>query len=55
LSTAHPCKFPDVLPDHVSKAIVIPGEVKNLDGKTKHAGSLGTDFEGFKKYLLKHG
>jgi threonine synthase len=55
LSTAHPCKFPDVLPDHVSKAIVIPEEVKGLEGKTKHAASLGTDFEGFKKYLLKNG
>ena len=55
LSTAHPCKFPDVLPDHVSKAIVIPDEVKGLEGKTKHAASLSTDFEGFKKYLLKNG
>ena len=55
LSTAHPCKFPDVLPDHVSKAIVVPEEMEDLEGKTKHAASLGTDFEGFKKYLLKHG
>lgn len=55
LSTAHPCKFPDVLPDHVSKAIEIPEEVQDLEGKTKHAASLGTDFEGFKKYLLKNG
>ena len=54
LSTAHPCKFPDVLPDHVSKAIVIPEEVKGLEGKTKHAASLGTDFEDFKKYLLEN-
>ena len=54
LSTAHPCKFPDVLPDHVSKAIVIPDEVKGLEGKTKHAASLGTDFEDFKKYLLEN-
>jgi len=44
-----------VLPDHVSKAIVIPDEVKGLEGKTKHAASLSTDFEGFKKYLLKNG
>ncbi|MBS1522218.1 MAG: threonine synthase [Bacteroidetes bacterium] len=55
LSTAHPCKFPDVLPDHVSKAIVIPEEVQGLEEKIKHAASLGTDFEGFKKYLLKNG
>ena len=54
LSTAHPCKFPDVLPNHVSKAIEIPEEVKGLEGKTRHAASLGTDFEGFRKYLLKN-
>jgi threonine synthase len=54
LSTAHPCKFPDVLPGHISKAIVIPEEVKGLEGKIKHATSLGADFEGFKKYLLEN-
>jgi len=54
LSTAHPCKFPDVLPAHVSKAIVIPEEVKGLEGKTKQAATLGTDFEDFKKYLLEN-
>lgn len=54
LSTAHPCKFPDVLPRHVAKAIEIPGEVQQLEGKTKQAASLGTDFEGFKRYLLKN-
>jgi threonine synthase len=54
LSTAHPCKFPDVLPGHVAKAIEIPGEVQQLEGKTKRAASLGTDFEGFKRYLLKN-
>ena len=53
LSTAHPCKFPDVLPEHVAKAIEIPGEVKELEGKSKQAASLGTDFEGFKRYLLE--
>jgi threonine synthase len=52
LSTAHPCKFPDVLPDHIAKAIEIPAEVKDLDGKVKQAASLGTGFEEFKRYLL---
>src|ERR1700759_1292251 len=33
LSTAHPCKFPDVLPGHIAKAIVIPDEVKELEGR----------------------
>lgn len=52
LSTAHPCKFPDVLPKHIAKAIEIPEEVKELEGKIKQAVSLGTGFEEFKSYLL---
>ena len=52
LSTAHPCKFPDVLPKHISREIVIPEQVKELEGKASNAASLGNDFEGFKKYLL---
>jgi len=52
LSTAHPCKFPDVLPKHISRQIVIPEQVKTLEGKNKHAAALGTDFESFKTYLL---
>ncbi|HEY4196304.1 MAG TPA: threonine synthase [Mucilaginibacter sp.] len=54
LSTAHPCKFPDVLPEHIAKAIEIPGEVQKLEGKTKHAAALGTGFEEFKRYLLEN-
>jgi threonine synthase len=54
LSTAHPCKFPDVLPEHVAKAIVIPAEVKDLEGKTKQAAALDTGFEEFKRYLLEN-
>lgn len=52
LSTAHPCKFPDVLPKHISREIVIPEQVKKLAKKTKHAVALGKDFEAFKSYLL---
>jgi threonine synthase len=54
LSTAHPCKFPDVLPDHIAKAIEIPEEVKELEGKVKQAAAMGTGFEEFKSYLLKN-
>jgi len=53
LSTAHPCKFPDVLPDHIAKAVVIPEEVKGLHGKVKQATHMGASFEEFKSYLLK--
>ena len=54
LSTAHPCKFPDVLPKHIAAEIVIPEQVKQLKGKRKHAVSLGKDFAGFKTYLLNN-
>jgi len=54
LSTAHPCKFPDVFPDHVAKKIDIPEQVSDLHKKKKHAVALGKDFEGFKDYLLKN-
>ncbi|MEO6851700.1 MAG: threonine synthase [Mucilaginibacter sp.] len=53
LSTAHPCKFPDVLPEHIAKAIEIPEEVKKLEGKAKKAAALGKGFEEFKEYLLE--
>ena len=52
LSTAHPCKFPDVLPKHIAAEIVIPEQVNNLKDKTRQAITLGTSFDGFKNYLL---
>lgn len=54
LSTAHPCKFPDVLPEHIAKAIVIPDAVKKLEGKAKKATAMDTDFGEFKRYLLEN-
>ncbi len=54
LSTAHPCKFLDVLPKHIARNVVIPEEVKELEGKVKQATSLGTSFEEFKRYLLEN-
>jgi len=53
LSTAHPCKFPEIFPDEILNAIVIPDEVKALEGKPRKTDSLGTEFSGFKEYLLK--
>lgn len=52
LSTAHPCKFPDVLPSPVAEAVEIPEQVRSLEYKNKQATALGKDFEGFKRYLL---
>ena len=52
LSTAHPCKFPDVFPESIAAKIAVPEQVKQLAKKEKHAVALGKDFAGFKAYLL---
>ncbi|RCH54971.1 threonine synthase [Mucilaginibacter hurinus] len=54
LSTAHPCKFPDVIPADIASNITIPASVKELEGKEKQAVQLPADFEAFKAYLLKN-
>ncbi|HWZ15236.1 MAG TPA: threonine synthase [Mucilaginibacter sp.] len=54
LSTAHPCKFPDVFPESISSKVDVPEQVKALTKKDKHLVALGKDFEGFKDYLLKN-
>ncbi|MDP2414249.1 threonine synthase [Daejeonella sp.] len=52
LSTAHPCKFPDIFPAEIAAEIDIPVQVKELEGKERISASLGNDFERFKAYLL---
>ena len=52
LSTAHPCKFPDVYPDSIAGKIDVPERVKELAEKHKLSVTLGKDFKGFKDYLL---
>ena len=52
LSTAHPCKFPDIFPAEIAAQIDIPEQVKELEGKERLSASLGKDFEGFKAFLL---
>jgi len=54
LSTAHPCKFPDVLPGSIARKVEVPEQVKQLAKKEKKAVALGKDFEGFKEYLLEN-
>ncbi|RYE18160.1 MAG: threonine synthase [Sphingobacteriales bacterium] len=54
LSTAHPCKFPDVIPAEIAAKIVVPESVKELEGKEKQAVQLPADFDAFKAYLLKN-
>ncbi len=52
LSTAHPCKFPDVFSPEIAAQIMVPKQVKELEGRKKDVVELNTDFEGFKAYLL---
>lgn len=54
LSTAHPCKFPEVFQPEIAKQIIIPAQVKALEGGEKAVTSLGTDFAGFKRYLVEN-
>ncbi|MCR8558032.1 threonine synthase [Mucilaginibacter sp. BJC16-A38] len=54
LSTAHPCKFPDVFPESIAAKIDIPEQVEDLAKKEKQATALGKGFEEFKKYLLEN-
>lgn len=52
LSTAHPCKFPDVIPDAFQHKIPIPNSVKELYTKEKQVIQMKSDFDQFKAYLL---
>jgi threonine synthase len=54
LSTAHPCKFPDVYTGEVAAHVEIPDQVKELQAKEKQSVALGKDFASFKDYLLKN-
>ncbi len=52
LSTAHPCKFPEVFPDEIRHLITVPQQVKELEGKAHQAVKMNNDFEAFRQYLL---
>ncbi len=52
LSTAHPCKFPAVFPEHLASEIEIPEEVLEMSAKDKNAVKMDASFETFKEYLL---
>ncbi|MEB0264091.1 threonine synthase, partial [Mucilaginibacter sp. 10I4] len=54
LSTAHPCKFPDVFTPEQADKINIPEQVNDLQQKAHYATSLGTSFGEFKGYLLNN-
>jgi len=52
LSTAHPCKFPDAIPEKIFADVRLPKGAEDLAGKPKLAIPLKVDYEGFREYLL---
>ncbi|RKR81540.1 threonine synthase [Mucilaginibacter gracilis] len=54
LATAHACKFPDVFPDEIHAAIVVPESVKEMQGKLPVVSTMGNDFDGFKWWLMEN-
>lgn len=54
LSTAHPCKFPDVFPADIEAEIIIPESVKEMQDKLPVISALGSDFDGFKWWLIEN-
>lgn len=54
LSTAHPCKFPDVFSSEKIAAISIPEQVKELENKPSKKDLLGTAYPAFKAWLLSN-
>ncbi|WP_295652507.1 threonine synthase [uncultured Mucilaginibacter sp.] len=55
LSTAHPCKFPEVFAPEISTKIVVPASVLEMEGKASLSVPLGKGFDGFKAWLLGNG
>ncbi|UEG53283.1 threonine synthase [Mucilaginibacter daejeonensis] len=53
LSTAHPCKFPDVFPANIAAAIKVPEQMKELEQRKRQATTLDKNFDSFKAYLIK--
>lgn len=54
LSTAHPCKFPDVFSDEIKAKVLIPDSVKEIENKASFKSSLSTDFNLLKQWLIDH-
>jgi threonine synthase len=52
LSTAHACKFPDIFPEEIAKAIDVPVQVADLLVKPKKSTPMRVDYSAFKSFLL---
>lgn len=55
LSTALPCKFPEVFGPEISAKIVVPASVLEMESKASLSVPLGKGFDGFKAWLLGNG
>ena len=53
LSTAHPCKFKDIVEPLISSEVEIPLRLKKIIEKKKEALSMTNDFAEFKSFLMK--
>ena len=52
LSTAHPCKFPKVIEDAISRAEHLPESLKYVKDKREKFELLPNDIEKVKKYVM---
>ena len=52
LSTAHPCKFKDVVDPLIPGEVEIPARLKEIIEKEKQAISMSNEFEDFKSFLM---
>ena len=54
LSTAHPCKFPNVFSEEIQTKIEIPESVKEIEDKPSFKSNLSTEFEALKSWLIEY-
>ena len=54
LSTAHPCKFPEVFPKEIQDKIVYPKEVEELKLKQSNKVEMNNNFDELKNWLLNN-
>ena len=54
LSTAHPCKFPDVFTGEMADAVEVLAQVAQIQQREKQSVPLKADFSAFKSYLLNN-
>jgi len=54
LSTAHPCKFPEVFPKEIRDKIVYPKEVEELKSKQSNKVKMNNNFDELKNWLLNN-